>query len=269
MLCNVVTYQARNTVREVGKAMSLPADLIDRVARSLDAYSAAGLEESLSKLTDFQDRLGSQSWAQFLEMCRQIAGFPRHLGIHVGGMIISTTPLNDILPLEWATMPGRVVTQWDKDDISDVEIAAGGFDSLLMLTGQHQTGNRSHPAAGETEKPFRVIPQCSGIERSLAFAVAELGLTDEAAQVGVAGQVLDQENKVVAFVQRHLRTYNRFDPLFFGRVAELHHAVQPVVVGEGERRHAQLPGSGHQIVRGRGPVEKREIAVAVKLNVHG
>ena len=138
MLCNVVTYQARNTVREVGKAMSLPADLIDRVARSLDAYSAAGLEESLSKLTDFQDRLGSQSWAQFLEMCRQIAGFPRHLGIHVGGMIISTTPLNDILPLEWATMPGRVVTQWDKDDISDVGLIKIDLLGLRMLSLIHE-----------------------------------------------------------------------------------------------------------------------------------
>ena len=138
MLCNVVTYQARNTVREVGKAMSLPADLIDRVARSLDAYSAAGLEESLSKLTELQDRLGSQSWAQFLEMCRQIAGFPRHLGIHVGGMIISTTPLNDILPLEWATMPGRVVTQWDKDDISDVGLIKIDLLGLRMLSLIHE-----------------------------------------------------------------------------------------------------------------------------------
>jgi len=138
MLCNVVTYKARNTVREVGKAMGLPPDLIDRVARSLDVYSAANVKESLSGLTEFQSCLGSQSWEQFLEMCRQIADFPRHLGIHVGGMIISTTPLSDIVPLEKASMPGRVVTQWDKDDISDVGLVKIDLLGLRMLSLIHE-----------------------------------------------------------------------------------------------------------------------------------
>ncbi|MBN2098069.1 MAG: error-prone DNA polymerase [Dehalococcoidia bacterium] len=138
MLCNVVTYKARNTVREVGKAMSLPPDLVDRMARSLDVYTAANIKESLSGLTDFQSSLDSQVWEQFLEMCRQIADFPRHLGIHVGGMIISTTPLSDIVPLEKAAMPGRVVTQWDKDDISDVGLIKIDLLGLRMLSLIHE-----------------------------------------------------------------------------------------------------------------------------------
>jgi len=141
MLCNVVTYKARNTVREVGKAMGLPLDLVDRAARSLDVYSAANVKESLSGLTEFQSCLGSQSWKQFLGMCRQIADFPRHLGIHVGGMIISTTPLSDIVPLEKATMPGRVVTQWDKDDISDVGLIKIDLLGLRMLSLIHEAVN--------------------------------------------------------------------------------------------------------------------------------
>jgi error-prone DNA polymerase len=138
MLCNVVTYKARNTVREVGKVMGLPLDLIDRVARSLDVYSAANVKESLSGLTEFQRCLGSQSWEQFLEMCRQIADSPRHLGIHVGGMLISTTPLSDVVPLEKATMPERVVTQWDKDDISDVGLIKIDLLGLRMLSLIHE-----------------------------------------------------------------------------------------------------------------------------------
>jgi error-prone DNA polymerase len=138
MLCNVVTYKARNTVREVGKAMDLPLDLVDRVARSLDVHSAANVKESLSGLSEFQSSLGSQSWEQFLDTCRQIADFPRHLGIHVGGMIISTTPLSDIVPLEKATMPGRVVTQWDKDDISDVGLIKIDLLGLRMLSLIHE-----------------------------------------------------------------------------------------------------------------------------------
>jgi error-prone DNA polymerase len=138
MLCNVVTYKARNAVREVGKAMGLPPDLIDRAARSLDVYSAAGVKESLSGLTEFRDCLGAQPWEQFLEMCGRIADFPRHLGIHVGGMIISTTPLSDIVPLQKAAMPGRVVTQWDKDDISDVGLIKIDLLGLRMLSLIHE-----------------------------------------------------------------------------------------------------------------------------------
>ncbi|MDM7999022.1 MAG: error-prone DNA polymerase [Dehalococcoidia bacterium] len=134
MLCNVVTYKARNAVREVGKAMGLPPDLVDRAARSLDVYSAANVKESLSGLAEFQGAMGAQPWEQFLDICRQIADFPRHLGIHVGGMIISTTPLSDIVPLEKATMPGRVVTQWDKDDISDIGLIKIDLLGLRMLS---------------------------------------------------------------------------------------------------------------------------------------
>ena len=74
-------------------------------------------------------------------MCREIADFPRHLGIHVGGMLISTTPLNDIVPLEKATMPGRVVTQWDKDDIADVKLAKTDLLGLRMLSLIHEATN--------------------------------------------------------------------------------------------------------------------------------
>ncbi len=66
MLCNVVTYRARNTVREVGKAMGLPPDLVDRMARSLDVYSAVNINERLSGMAEFQaalaSRAGSSSW---------------------------------------------------------------------------------------------------------------------------------------------------------------------------------------------------------------
>ena len=138
MLCNVVTYRARNTVREVGKAMGLPPDLVDRMARSLDVYSAVNINERLSGMAEFQAALASRSGEQFLEICRRIADFPRHLGIHVGGMIISTTPLCDIVPLEKAAMPGRVVTQWDKDDISDVGLIKIDLLGLRMLSLIHE-----------------------------------------------------------------------------------------------------------------------------------
>ena len=141
MLCNVVTYQARNTVRDIGKAMGLPPETIDRMARSLETRSAENLEEDLCRLNELRHQLKSTPWEQFLEMSQQIAGFPRHLGIHVGGMIVSTTPLSDIVPLERATKPGRVVTQWDKDDISDAGLIKIDLLGLRMLSLIHEVVN--------------------------------------------------------------------------------------------------------------------------------
>jgi error-prone DNA polymerase len=134
MLCNIVTYRGRNTVREVGKAIGMPPDTVERMARTIESYSARGIEEDLSRLEEFRSRFESGPWEQFLDMCRQIAGFPRHLGIHVGGMVISTSPLIDFVPVEHATMPGRVVTQWDKDDINDLGLIKIDLLGLRMLS---------------------------------------------------------------------------------------------------------------------------------------
>ena len=134
MVSNVVTYQARKTIRDVGKAMGLPLHIVDRMARSLETHSAQNIGEDLSGLGEFKRHIGSKPWEQFVELCTEIADFPRHLGIHVGGMVISTSPLTDIVPVERATKPGRVVTQWDKDDINDLKLIKIDLLGLRMLS---------------------------------------------------------------------------------------------------------------------------------------
>ena len=134
MVCNVVTYKAHNAVREVGKAMGLPLHLVDQVARALEVHSANNIGQDLAKLSEFENQLGSKPFQELVERCKEIADFPRHLGIHVGGMLISTSPLTDIVPVEKATMPGRVVTQWDKDDIDDAGLIKIDLLGLRMLS---------------------------------------------------------------------------------------------------------------------------------------
>jgi len=134
MVCNVVTFQARNAVRDVGKVLGMPQHVIDRLAKSLDSYSAANLREETLKISEFRDSAESLPWQKFLSLCEQIADFPRHLSIHVGGMLISSCPLVDIVPLEPATAPGRVVTQWNKDDIENVGLIKIDLLGLRMLS---------------------------------------------------------------------------------------------------------------------------------------
>ncbi|MCL0065671.1 error-prone DNA polymerase, partial [Dehalococcoidia bacterium] len=132
MVCNVVTFQARKAVRDVGKSLDMPQHSIDRLAKSLDIYSATNLREEMLKISEYS--IESIPWQTFLTLCEQVADFPRHLSIHVGGMLVSSCPLVDIVPLEPAAAQGRVVTQWNKDDIEDVGLIKIDLLGLRMLS---------------------------------------------------------------------------------------------------------------------------------------
>jgi error-prone DNA polymerase len=134
MVCTYVTFQARNAIREVGKALGMPSVILDRMAKTVGSYSARGIDEDLGGLEQFRSYVTSVPWRHFISLCREIADFPCHLSIHVGGMIISSCSLTDIVPLERATMPGRVVCQWDKDGVEDAGLVKVDILGLRMLS---------------------------------------------------------------------------------------------------------------------------------------
>jgi error-prone DNA polymerase len=132
MVCNVVTFRARSAVRDVGKVLGFPLPLLDQVAKALDTRRASQVEEDLERVNGLADKTTHLPWRQLLELCREIDSFPRHLSIHVGGMIITARPLVEIAPLERATMPGRVVVQFNKDDVEDLGLIK--IDLLALRT---------------------------------------------------------------------------------------------------------------------------------------
>ncbi|MBE0431622.1 MAG: error-prone DNA polymerase [Dehalococcoidia bacterium] len=143
MVCTYVTFQARNAIREMGKAMGLPAYLIERMARSVSVYGAKDIEQDLAAVEEFRPYFAAQNstlpvWQEFVALCREIYDFPRHLSIHNGGMLISACPLTDIVPLEKATMPGRIVCQWDKDSVADAGLIKVDLLGLRMLSLIHE-----------------------------------------------------------------------------------------------------------------------------------
>ncbi|MGD0236905.1 MAG: error-prone DNA polymerase [Syntrophorhabdales bacterium] len=134
MVCTYVTFRARNAVREVGKVLGLPSHILDRMAKSLSSYSAAHAIDDLKEIAEFRGYLGSDAWEHFASMCKKIADFPRHLSIHVGGMIISSKPVSEIVPVEWARAEGRVVCQWDKDGVDGAGLIKVDLLGLRMLS---------------------------------------------------------------------------------------------------------------------------------------
>ncbi|HVW19651.1 MAG TPA: error-prone DNA polymerase [Opitutaceae bacterium] len=133
MTANVITYRGRSTMREVGKALGLPDDLLDRFSKLFhhgDYANTLAWREQLrmAGLSDGHPRLPA-----LLDLSAQLRGLPRHLGQHSGGMILSGGRLDHFVPLENARMPGRSVVQWDKDDCEDLGLVKVDFLGLGMM----------------------------------------------------------------------------------------------------------------------------------------
>jgi error-prone DNA polymerase len=134
LVCSFPTYRLRSAVRDVGKALGLPETELDRLAKLSEHRSADHLREEMSRYPEFRARLGAPLWRDLVDLAEQVRGFPRHVSQHVGGMVISSKPLVELVPLEKARMPGRVVCQWDKDSIDDARMVKVDFLALGMLS---------------------------------------------------------------------------------------------------------------------------------------
>jgi error-prone DNA polymerase len=124
------TYRSRGAVRDLGKALSIPPGEIERMARLADGYGF----QSATDLDGLAERLGSTRWRAFAFLMEEIRGLPRHLSQHSGGMIISTTPLVELVPVVPAAMEGRQICQWDKDSCADAGFLKIDLLGLGMLS---------------------------------------------------------------------------------------------------------------------------------------
>jgi error-prone DNA polymerase len=138
LVCSFPTYRLRSAVREIGKALDLPPGDIEQLAKLGDGRLSE-LGEELERLPGFQGRSRAPLWKELCELAPQIAGLPRHVSQHVGGMIISSRPLIEQVPLERAAMEDRVVCQWDKDSCDDARFIKIDFLALGMLSLVEET----------------------------------------------------------------------------------------------------------------------------------
>ncbi|HYY51952.1 MAG TPA: PHP domain-containing protein, partial [Myxococcales bacterium] len=134
MTANVITYRARSASREIGKVLGLPQEELDRISKLLPQFEFITDYDSLQhRAREAGLATGDRRVGLYLQLCQQIAGLPRHLGQHSGGMVIARGHLDEIVPLEPASMPGRVVVQWDKDDCADLGIIKIDLLGLGMM----------------------------------------------------------------------------------------------------------------------------------------
>ena len=134
MTANVITYRGRSAAREIGKALSFNPETLSRLTSLVSAWEYKDANDTLAR--QFRDAGFDMQHPQirkFFELCLQFQDLPRHLGQHSGGLVVCQDQLDSIVPLEPATMPGRVVVQWDKDDCADMKIVKVDLLGLGMM----------------------------------------------------------------------------------------------------------------------------------------
>jgi error-prone DNA polymerase len=134
LVASYPTYRARGAIREVGKALGLPAAELERLSRLSDGWDARAVGKELARMPGGDEKLRSPRWRAFVELCGEIAGLPRHISQHPGGMVISSRPLVELVPVEPAAMEGRQLCQWDKDSCSDAGFLKIDLLGLGMLS---------------------------------------------------------------------------------------------------------------------------------------
>ena len=122
-VANVITYRPRSALRDVGKALGHPLEEVDAWSKSVDRG------ESITERRDLPPLVK--------DLASELLDFPRHLGIHSGGMVICDRPVVEVCPVEWGRMPGRSVLQWDKDDCAAAGLVKFDLLGLGMLTALH------------------------------------------------------------------------------------------------------------------------------------
>ena len=134
LVATFATYRSRGAIRDVGKALGLPFAELERLAKLSDGWNAARVAEEVALLPDAAQKLASPRWRAFAELCSEIAGLPRHISQHPGGMVISTRPLVELVPVQPSAMAGRQMCQWDKDSCADAGFLKIDLLGLGMLS---------------------------------------------------------------------------------------------------------------------------------------
>jgi error-prone DNA polymerase len=157
MTAEVISYRLRSAVRDVAKSLGFSLDRVEAIAAVLDVGD--GVAELPGRLAEAGLEPGDPACTRLVTLVGQLVGFPRHLGQHVGGMVMTQGDLRDLVPIQPATMDGRTIVQWDKDDLDELGILKVDCLALGMLTAIHRA--------------FDLVAEAGGPKLTLATVPAE------------------------------------------------------------------------------------------------
>jgi len=195
LAASVTTYRWRSAVRDVGKALGMGLDQVERISRHLHYWDRS--VDMNRRLVEAGFEPQNPKIRQLVDIAAQLYGFPRHLSQHTGGFVIARDELVLLVPVENARMPDRTVIQWDKDDLETLGLIKVDVLALGMLTA--------------VRKSFDLIRGYSGRELSLATVPAEDRATYEMIQRADTIGVFQIESRAQMSMLPRLKPANYYD----------------------------------------------------------
>jgi error-prone DNA polymerase len=188
LTAEVISYRGRSAVRDVGKALGLSQDCVDSLAKTLDWWDEGAIQTQ--RLRELGLNPDDRTLKLVLRLTGQLLGFPRHLSQHVGGFVITNTPLSELVPIENAAMEDRTVIEWDKDDIDAMGMLKVDCLGLGMLTC--------------IRKAFEMVKAHSGRDLTLASVPAEdSAVYDMACRADTVGVFQIESRAQMSMLPRH------------------------------------------------------------------
>ncbi len=129
----ITTYKVKGIIQDQGKALGLPQEYLSLLSKQLHSHDAADLRDEIAQLTDFRDRVDAPGWRDLPVLAPQLMDAPRRLSQHVGGMVLSSSPIPEMVPMRAGATDGRFIMDWNKDSVADAGFAKIDILSLPVL----------------------------------------------------------------------------------------------------------------------------------------
>ena len=235
----LVRYQSKGAIRDLGKALGLPSDQIDRFAKRVETRSARKLRPEMEGLPELKGLSDDPGWRNLLGLAYELDGFPRGLAQHPGGMIISSSPLIDMVPVQPSAIEGRYICQWDKNAVEDAGFVKIDFLALGALSQMQDSTREIELRTGEPVDLTRI-----DFEDPEVYAMLHRADTIGIFQVESAAQI---------------QTIPRIKPLNLTDMAREVAAVRPGVGANDGVRHYIRRRTGKEPVEFDHDLEKRAL----------
>ena len=159
----VATYRLKGVIQDLGKALGLPGADLSLLSRQVQVHDAASLERGMAELPAFRDRLQAPGWRDLLQLAPQLMGAPKGLGQHVGGMILSDTPISGMVPVRAGAIDGRHIMDWNRDNVADAGFAKIDLLSLPVLDQIEEALDLIEAKGGTRPDLTRIDPEDAGV----------------------------------------------------------------------------------------------------------
>ena len=159
----ITTYKVKGIIQDLGKALGLPQEHLSLLSKQLHSHDASDLRDEMAQFPDFRDRVEAPGWRDLLDLAPKLMDAPRGLSQHVGGMVLSSSPIPEMVPMRAGAIDGRYIMDWNKDSVADAGFAKIDILSLPVLDQIEEALDLVEAREGRRPDLSRADPEDAGV----------------------------------------------------------------------------------------------------------